>query len=124
GDFVEYLRPMTILGRFGQAGVPSLRRVPFRVPLIGQTTGGDGYWVGEGKAKPLTQWQYGQTNLEPTKVANIAVATEELLRDSSPSAEALIRDELANALRERLDIDFINPAKAAVAGISPASVLN
>ena len=50
-DFVEYLRPRTILGRFGTDGVPSLRRVPFRVPLVGQTTGGEGYWVGEGKAK-------------------------------------------------------------------------
>ncbi|MFD2404896.1 HK97 family phage prohead protease [Azorhizophilus paspali] len=46
-DFVEYLRPQTILGRFGTNGVPGLRRVPFRTPLIGQTSGGDGYWVGE-----------------------------------------------------------------------------
>lgn len=123
-DFVEYLRPRTILGRFGTDGVPSLRRVPFRVPLIGQTSGGAGYWVGEGKAKPLTSWSYGRTTLEPLKVANIAVVTEELLRDSSPSAEMLIRDELANALRERLDRDFIDPTKAASSGVSPASILN
>lgn len=123
-DFVEYLRPRTILGRFGTDGVPSLRRVPFRVPLVGQTSGGAGYWVGEGKAKPLTSWKYGKTTLEPLKVANIAVVTEELLRDSSPSAEILIRDELANALRERLDRDFIDPTKAASSGVSPASILN
>lgn len=123
-DFVEYLRPRTILGRFGTDSVPSLRQVPFRVALIGQATGGAGYWVGEGKAKPLTNWQYGRTTLEPLKVANIAVATEELLRDSSPSAEILLRDELAAALRERLDRDFIDPNKAASAGVSPASILN
>lgn len=123
-DFVEYLRPRTILGRFGGEGIPGLRSVPFRVPLIGQTSGGSGYWVGEGKAKPLTNWSYGRTTLEPLKVANIAVATEELLRDSSPSAEVLLRDELANALRERLDRDFIDPSKAASAGVSPASILN
>jgi hypothetical protein len=29
-DFVEYLRPMTILGKFGTDGIPSLRRVPSR----------------------------------------------------------------------------------------------
>ena len=123
-DFVEYLRPQTILGRFGQAGVPGLRRVPFRVPLIGQTTGGAGYWVGEGQAKPLTQFDFNRTTLEPLKVANIAVATMEVIRDSSPSADVIIRDQLAAALRERLDIDFIDPAKAAVAGVSPASILN
>ena len=123
-DFVEFLRPQTILGRFGANGVPSLRRVPFRTALIGQTTGGNGYWVGEGAAKPLTKFDFSRTVLEPTKVANIAVVTEEVLRDSSPSAEMIVRDQLAAALRERLDIDFINPAKAAVAGVSPASILN
>lgn len=123
-DFVEYLRPQTILGQFGSGGIPSLRRVPFRTPLIGQTGGGDGYWVGEGQAKPLTSFDYERKTLEPTKVANIAVVTEELMRSSSPSAEILIRDQLAAALRERLDIDFINPAKAAVAGVSPASITN
>lgn len=123
-DFVEYLRPQTILGKFGANGVPALRRVPFRVALVGQTAGGSGYWVGEGKAKPLTAFDFERNTLEPTKVANIAVVTEELLRDSSPSAEAIIRDQLAAALRERLDIDFINPAKAAVANVSPASITN
>lgn len=123
-DFVEYLRPQTILGRFGTNGIPGLRRVPFRVPLIGQTSGGDGYWVGEGQAKPLTKFDFERTTLEPLKVANIAVATMEVIRDSSPSADGIIRDQLAAALRQRLDIDFIDPDKAAVAGISPASILN
>lgn len=123
-DFVEYLRPMTILGKFGQAPVPSLRRVPFRVPLIGQTSGGDAYWTGENQAKPLTKFDFTRTTLEPVKIANIAVATMEVVRDSSPSAEGIIRDQLAAALRQRLDIDFINPLKAAVSGISPAGILN
>lgn len=123
-DFVEYLRPQTILGRFGQGGVPSLRNVPFRTPLIGQTSGGDGYWVGEGNAKPLTKFDFARTTLAPLKVANIAVATMETIRDSSPSADGIIRDQLAAALRARLDIDFIDPDKAAVADVSPASILN
>lgn len=123
-DFVEFLRPQTIIGRFGTNGIPSLRRVPFRVPLIGQTSGGAGYWVGEGRAKPLTKFNFERKTLEPLKVANIAVCTEEVLRDSSPSAEMMVRDQLAAALRERMDIDFIDPAKALVAGISPASITN
>lgn len=123
-DFVEFLRPRTILGRFGQNGVPSLRAVPFNVPLVGQTEGGEGYWVGEGRAKPLTRFGYERNILDIFKVANIAVVTEELLRRSSPAAEALLRDQLASAIAARLDIDFINPAKAAVAGVSPASITN
>jgi HK97 family phage major capsid protein len=123
-DFVEYLRPQTIIGRFGQGGIPSLRRVPFRVALVGQTSGGAGYWVGEGKPKPLTKFDFTRTTLEPLKVANIAVLTEEVLRDSSPSAEMIVRDELVKALQSRLDVDFIDPAKASVSGVSPASITN
>lgn len=124
GDFLEFLRPRTILGRFGQNGVPSLRSVPAGISIGAQTSGGDGYWVGEGRAKPLTRFDGEHTRLDLLKVANIAVVTEELLRKATVAAERLLRDQLVAALAARLDTDFINPAKAAVAGISPASITN
>ncbi|WP_242218019.1 phage major capsid protein [Shinella zoogloeoides] len=123
-DFAEYLRPMTIVGKFGQGNIPNLRRVPFRTPLIGQTGGGQAYWVGEGKPKPLTAFDFNRTTLDELKVATISVVTEELLRKSSPSADAILRDALAAAVAERIDIDFIDPDKAAAAGVSPASITN
>src|SRR5690606_28669753 len=46
------------------------------------------------------------------------------LRKSSPSADAILRDALAAAVTERIDIDFIDPAKSASAGVSPASITN
>ncbi|MFC7399579.1 phage major capsid protein [Chelatococcus sp. GCM10030263] len=124
GDFVEYLRPMTIVGRFGNGGIPALRRVPFRVPLIRQTGGSTGYWVGEGAAKPLTKPSWGRTELGPLKAANIAVATMEALRDSSPSAETLLRDDLAAAVAAAIDTAFIDPANAGTNGVKPASITN
>jgi HK97 family phage major capsid protein/HK97 family phage prohead protease len=123
-EFLEYLRPRTIIGRFGDGGVPALRRVPFRAAIASQTSGGSGYWVGEGAAKPLTKFDFSRTRLEPLKVANIAVLTDEVLRDSSPSAETIVRDQLVAALAARLDTDFIDPDKAAVANVSPASITN
>jgi hypothetical protein len=123
-DFVEFLRPQTILGKFGVDGVPALRNVPFNTPLVGQTDGGEAYWTGEGKPKGLTGFDFSRTTLPELKVATIAVVTDELLRRSSPSADMLIRDSLAGAIRGRLDTDFINPSKAASAGISPASITN
>lgn len=122
-DFAEFLRPMTVIGKFGANGIPSLRLVPFRTPLISQTGGGQGYWVGEGAAKPLTSLAFGRTTLEPLKVANIAVATKEVLGSSSPAAEGIIRDSLVGALRERLDIDFVDPTNAGGAA-TPASITN
>lgn len=123
-DFVEFLRPMTIVGKFGTNGIPSLRRVPFRTPLIGQTGGGQAYWVGEGKPKPLTAFDFERRTLDELKVATISVVTEELLRKSSPAADMILRDALAAAVAERIDIDFISPSKSASAGVSPASITN
>ena len=124
GDFIEYMRPATILGKFGTNGVPALRPVPFNVSIAGMTSGGSAYWVGEGKPKPLTRGDFERQSLGWAKVANIAVLTDELVRFSTPSAEALVRDMLRDAIAERLDIDFVDPAKAAVANVSPASVTN
>lgn len=123
-DFVEYLRPMTIVGKFGTNGVSALRRVPFRIPLIKQTGASVGYWVGEGKPKPLTKPSWGRTELAPLKAANIAVATMEALRDSSPSAEVLLRDDLAAAIAAAIDSAFIDPTNAGSAGVKPASITN
>ncbi|MCG7508514.1 phage major capsid protein, partial [Mesorhizobium retamae] len=123
-DFVEFLRPMTILGKFGTAGIPALSQIPFRIPIIGETAEADAQWVGEGKGKPLTKTTYDRTELGPLKVAAIAVQTMELIRDSSPSSDILIRNALAKAIVKRLDLTFLDPAIAAVAGVRPGSILN
>jgi len=124
GDFVEFLRPQTIIGKFGAGNIPSLRRVPFNIHIKGQTSGGAGYWVGEGAPKPVTKFDFNDVYLGWAKVANIAVLTEELLRFSNPAAEQLTRDALAEALIARLDTDFVDPAKALSANVSPASITN
>lgn len=124
-EFVDYLRPLTILGKFGTGNIPSLRRVPFNVRILGQTTGASASWVGQGKQKPVTKFDVAVNNtLSFAKVSSIAVFAEELARFSTPSAESLIRDELARAIVERLDTDFVDPTKAAVANVSPASITN
>ncbi len=124
GDFVEFLRAQTIIGKFGTNGIPALRRVPFRVPLVSQATGGTAYWVGEGDGKPLTKPSFGRTELGPLKVAALSVATMELLRDSSPAAERMLRDDLAAAVTARLDMTFAAPSVSASNGVSPASISN
>lgn len=124
GEFIEYLRPATIIGKFGTGNIPSLRRVPFNVRMIEQTQGGTGYWVGQGAPKPLTAFGFAPVTLSFTKVAAISVITEELARFSTPSAEQLVRDGLRDALVERIDRDFIDPAEAGTANIQPASITN
>ncbi|WP_455424803.1 phage major capsid protein [Dryocola sp. LX212] len=123
-DFIDYLRPQTIIGRFGKDGIPALKNVPFNVRIPAQTSGGAASWVGEGKAKPLTQFDFGSITFGYAKIAAISVLTDELIRFSTPSADTLVRNSLAEAVIERMDTDFVDPDKAAEAGVSPASITN
>lgn len=117
-DFVEYLRPRSLLGRISG----NLRNLPFDTPVLIQSTGGSAKWVKEGAAKPLTQWQYTKTNLKPLKVATIAAATKEMLMRATPAADALLRDELARAVAARIDSTFMSDDQD-VADESPAGIL-
>ena len=118
-DFVEYLRPRTLLGQLSGR----MRNLPFDTPVLVQGTGGTAKWTKEGDAKPLTQWTYTRTKMAPLKVATIAAATKESLMRSSAAADALLRDELARAVGAAIDTKFVS-ADAAVSDTSPAGIRN
>lgn len=118
-DFLELLRPATILGK-----ISGLRTVPFNTKVPAQTAGGTYGWVGEAKPKPVTQLAFSAETLGIAKAAGIIVLTEELVRLSNPSAEALVRADMIAGIAQFLDQQFIDPAVAAVAGVNPASITN
>jgi HK97 family phage major capsid protein len=119
GEFAELLRPATIIGR-----IPGLRRVPFNIKIPRQTGGSSVGWVGEGKPKPVSALAFDQITLGMAKTAGIVVITDELARSSSPAAEGVVRDDLVAQTAQFLDSQFVDPAKAAVADVSPASITN
>ena len=118
-DFLALLRPATILGK-----IPNLRNVPFNTKVPAQTAGGTYGWVGEAKPKPVTKLAFSAETLGIAKAAGIIVLTEELVRLSNPSAEALARADMIAGIAQFLDQQFIDPAVAAVAGVNPASITN
>lgn len=122
-EFLEYLRPETILGKFGVGGVPGLRMLDFYRPYVTQTGGGAAYWVGEGKPKPLTSFDFDRSTLTPLKIANICVLTEENIRYSSPNSDLIVRDQLAAAIIAGIDVALIDPANNGSANVKPASIL-
>lgn len=125
-EFIEFLRPRTIVGQFGVGGIPALRRVPFNSRIPGKTSAGRAGWVGEGYRKPATSAGYAAAELKWAKIAAISVVTEELERFSDPAIVQLTRDDLSDAVIERMDEDFVDPAKAVGTGAteSPASITN
>ena len=118
-EFAELLRPATILGR-----IDGLRRVPFNIKVPRQTGGASASWVGEGAPKPVSSLAFDSITLGHTKVAGIVVMTEELVRFSNPAAEDIVRRDLIETIGGLIDKDFVDPAKAAVSGVSPASITN
>lgn len=118
-EFIELLRPSTIVGR-----ISGFRRVPFNVKMPRQLTGSSAGWVGQAVPKPVGQLTFDSVQLGFAKCAGIVVVTDELARLSSPSAEAVVQQDMIEVISQFMDQQFIDPTVAAVANVSPASVTN
>jgi HK97 family phage major capsid protein/HK97 family phage prohead protease len=117
--FLEYLRPQTILGK-----IQGMTQVPFNVRWGTQTGGATGYWVGQGSPTPVSKLTTGSDSLGIAKAAGLVVLDKELIMSSAPSAELLVRNDLAKTIAQFLDVQFIAPDYAAVANVNPASITN
>jgi HK97 family phage major capsid protein/HK97 family phage prohead protease len=118
-EFLELLRPATIIGK-----IPGLLAVPFNSSIPIQTAGGSYSWVGQGAPKPITKLGFGSAKLGVAKAAGIVILTEELVRLSTPQAEDVVRRDMIAGIAQFLDIQFTDPAVAAVVDVSPASITN
>jgi HK97 family phage major capsid protein len=119
GELIELVKAESILGQ-----LTGLREVPFNVRIARETVAiGSANWVGEGMSKPVGRGSYDFVTVPFTKASLICAFTEETARFSNPSAEGLIRDGLVQAIARFLDTEFIS-ADAAVAGVSPAGIIN
>lgn len=116
GDFIEYLYGRTVFHQL------PLREIPENVTIKGQDGAATAYWVGEGKAIPVTSMDFSDVTLTSLEIDALAAITKKLLRESSPAAEMLVRDGLVQAVRQKIDTTFLSTA-AAVTGVSPAGIL-
>lgn len=117
-EFIDLLRPATILGKL------PLRPVPFNVSIPRQTAGVTAQWVGEGLSKPVGPLSFDRLSIPWAKVAIISVITDELARFSDPSAEMLVRDDLVASISTFLDKQFVDPTVAPSANLRPGAITN
>jgi len=118
GEFIELLRAATIIGR-----INGFRMVPFNVRIPRQIGGSTVNWVGEMAPKPVSELDFDTVTLGYNKIAGIVVLTEELIRLSSPSAEAAVRRDLVEQIARFIDVQFTLASVAAGAN-NPASITN
>jgi len=108
---------MTILGLLiNTVAVPFLTKVP-RV-----SAGSSASWAGQNKPIPVSALAFDTLQLPITKIAAIVVLTKELVHQSNPSAESIVRRDMAAAIAQYADAQFIDPTIAASADVSPASI--
>jgi HK97 family phage major capsid protein len=117
-EFIAMLRPTTIIGKL------NLRRTPFNVRIPRATSGASSAWVGEGLPSPDQKMGFDLPTLGFSKISTIITLDNELVRMSDPSAELIVRDELAASIAQFEDQQFIDPTVTASAGIHPASITN
>jgi len=118
-EFYGLLYPKTIIGR-----IPGLRRIPFNVRIGGTSSGSSSAWVGENNPIPASALAFTSVTLGHAKAASLVVFTRELATMSNPQAEMVVRDDMLSTMTKFADEQFINPAVAASANVSPASITN
>lgn len=118
-EFIELLRPLTVIER-----IPGLRRVPFNIKVPRETTATTAYWVGQGSPKPVSAGALDTVTLDFAKIAGLTFQTQELLKFSRPNSEQIMVNSLTKAIAYLMDRDFLDPAKGATTGVSPASITN
>jgi HK97 family phage major capsid protein len=115
-EFVELLRPQTVLGRLTFA-----RQIPFLTEVARVVGAATSYWVGEAGYESLSAMQTDRTTaLEERTVASICVLSQETLRLSGPLGEAMIDTELTAAVAQAIDAAFLSDAAAS--GARPAGI--
>ncbi len=103
-EVIEFLRAQSVVRRLNARTVP----VPSGTLKIPKLTGGaTAYYVGENTNATKSEPTTGQLTLSFKKLITLVPMSNDLLRYASPGADALVRDDVVNAMRVREDSAFI-----------------
>jgi HK97 family phage major capsid protein len=104
GDFIELLRANLVTKALGATVIDGLIGSPVEMP--GQSGGATVYWLGEDNPTGITasDLTLRQSQMTPHMAAALVKVSNRLLRMSNPSVEALIRQDVAFAMAEAVDV--------------------
>ncbi len=103
---VEHTNQIIELMREEATVLPLCRSFPMNsssVTVPAQTGGASVSWVGENEDIPVSQATFGQKRLVAKKLAVLVQLSNELLEDSDPAIDTLIREDIARAAAEEID---------------------
>jgi len=103
-DLIEYLRPASVIRRMGVA-VPPLVNGSLTLPKV--TGGASASYIGESENIPTSNLTGGQVKFTAKKLVAMVPMSNDLLRWSNPSADAIVRNDLVRAMAQAEDAAFI-----------------
>ena len=123
-DLIELLSAEAVVARMGATMMPDLQGSPIQIPR--QSAGTTAYWVGENSAITDSQIALEQLSMTPKKVGALVKLSNTLLRLSNPSAEALVRRDIALSLALAIDLAALRGtgSNAQPSGIGQQSSIN
>jgi HK97 family phage major capsid protein len=101
-ELIELLRAESVVASMGATILNDLQGSPVQIPR--QSGGATAYWVGENIAITASDLTLEQLSLTPKKVGCLVKLSNTLLKLSNPSAEALVRRDIAVALALKIDL--------------------
>lgn len=119
GELIELLRNKEALVNAGARTVPLPPQGRLTYPR--HTAASTTYWIGENKAIPSSDIGTSEMTLQAKKLAVLIRMPNELIRFASPSAEALVRDDMTKSLALALDLAGLEGAGG---DTRPQGVLN
>lgn len=103
-DIIELLRPNVLVRSLGAVSLP-MPNGSLQVPKL--VSGSASAYVGENEDITESQPTFGLINLTAKKLATLVPMSNDLLRFSRPSADAIVRDDIVRAMQTKEDLQFI-----------------
>jgi len=126
--FLEALAPISVYAALRPLGVPlffngfTAITIPRRSTTVGANNNVAGSWVGEGGVIPVKRLTLASQTLNRYKAAVISAFTQEILEQSTPSIETIVRQSMLDDTAVALDAALLGNSNI-VPGIRPAGLL-
>jgi HK97 family phage major capsid protein len=119
GDIIELMRAQAVVEQAGATVVTMPPSGQLDFPKV--TSGGTGYWVGEGLTIPESEMGFGLLQLRSKFVAVLMAASNRSLRHSEGLLEDIMRKDMAAVLALKQDLAFLQGAGTAT---EPKGIIN
>lgn len=103
-DILDARRAMTVVRKLGPREFP-MPNGTLHLPKV--ATGSTGGYIGENANAPATQPVFGENILTAKKLGAVVPISNDLIRYSSPQADAVVRDDLVRGLAVSEDAAFL-----------------